>query len=119
MGICNGRAGDLAKRDGPRNVVTWDFKRSLVCDDEEVKQTWNFKDVVDAKTRTFAAARQALMRRLLVAFSGGMRDLRAMCTLKSGNETACSLDFGSACLARVYRVWEAVWHEPSRVSGLQ
>ena len=22
-------------QDGPRNVVTWDFKKSLVCDDEE------------------------------------------------------------------------------------
>ncbi|CAK8987208.1 Hypothetical protein SCF082_LOCUS877 [Durusdinium trenchii] len=60
MGICNGRAGDSAKRDGPRNAVTWDFKRSLVCDDEEVKQTWNFKDVVDTKTRTFAVCIEIL-----------------------------------------------------------
>eukprot|EP00913_Durusdinium_trenchii_P017249 g16219.t1 len=49
-----------AKRDGPRNAVTWDFKRSLVCDDEEVKQTWNFKDVVDTKTRTFAVCIEIL-----------------------------------------------------------
>lgn len=81
MGICNGRAGDLAKRDGPRNVVTWDFKRSLVCDDEEVKQTWNFKDVVDAKTRTFAAARQALMRRLLLAFPAAECGICERCAL--------------------------------------
>lgn len=60
MGICNGRSGELAKRDGPRNVVTWDFKKSLVCDDEEVKKIWNFKEVVDAKTRTFAVCIEIL-----------------------------------------------------------
>ena len=35
LAICNGRSGDEAKRDGPGNPVTWDFKRSLVCDDDE------------------------------------------------------------------------------------
>mmetsp|Transcript_97263 Transcript_97263/g.119153 ORF Transcript_97263/g.119153 Transcript_97263/m.119153 type:complete len:413 (-) Transcript_97263:208-1446(-) len=60
MGICNGRPGVDAKRDGPRNLVTWDFKRSLVCDHEEVKKTWSFKDVVDAKTRTFVVCIEIL-----------------------------------------------------------
>lgn len=60
MGICNGYIGADAKREGPRGAVTWDFKKSLVCDDEEVKKTWNFKDVVDPKTRTFAVCIEIL-----------------------------------------------------------
>ncbi|CAE7382746.1 unnamed protein product, partial [Symbiodinium pilosum] len=60
LAICNGRSGEKAKRNGPGNPVTWDFKRSLVCDDDEVKKTWNFKDVVDDKTRTFAVCIEIL-----------------------------------------------------------
>lgn len=60
LAICNGRSGEHAKRDGPGNPVTWDFKRSLVCDDDEVKKIWNFKDVVDKKTRTFAVCIEIL-----------------------------------------------------------
>ena len=38
LAICNGRSGDQAKRDGPGKPVTWDFKRSLVCDDDEARR---------------------------------------------------------------------------------
>ncbi|CAJ1383313.1 unnamed protein product [Effrenium voratum] len=54
LGISNGLVGQHALREGPRPPVTWDFKKSLVCDDPEVKKNWDFTSVVDSKSRTFA-----------------------------------------------------------------
>lgn len=31
-----------ASQEGPRGAVTWDFKKSLVCDDEEARVRWGW-----------------------------------------------------------------------------